>query len=105
MTMTFEHHSAQAFVDPCTIDTTACDWPVPAAPLQQDADYLLPPPNPAQRLSTALDPRDERRLDLHAALTAAGIPPRPEDRDAIDHLSALPDSVNTTLMRWLRHTT
>ncbi|MFG2472205.1 hypothetical protein ACGFXB_43125 [Streptomyces canus] len=51
-------------------------------------DYL-PPPNPSERLSK------------HAALTVAGIPPRPEDRDAIDQLGALPSGINTTLHRWL----
>ncbi len=48
--------------------------------------------------------RDARRLDLLAALTAAGIPPRPEDRAAIDQLSALPAEINATLRRWLHHT-
>ncbi|KUN53469.1 hypothetical protein AQJ46_50255 [Streptomyces canus] len=56
------------------------------------------------RLSILIHPRDHHRLALHAALTAAGIPPRPEDRDAIDQLSALPSSINTTLQRWLLHT-
>ncbi|MFF3967986.1 hypothetical protein ACFYZI_41350 [Streptomyces griseorubiginosus] len=70
----------------------------------QDTDFLLPPPNPAERLSILIAPRDQRRLALHAALTAAGVPPRPEDRDAIDQLSALPSSINTTLQRWLNHT-
>lgn len=71
-----------------------------------DGDYLLPPPNPADRidLGIGIDPRDRRRLDLLAALTAAGIPPRPEDREAIDSLSALPGSINTTIQRWLHHT-
>jgi hypothetical protein len=35
--------------------------------------------------------------------TAAPGSPRPEDRDAIDQLSALPPSINTTLQRWLHH--
>ncbi|OQR63546.1 hypothetical protein B6E66_14355 [Streptomyces maremycinicus] len=64
----------------------------------------MAPPNPAERLSYSIDPRDRRRLDLHAALTTAGIPPRPEDRDAIDELSALPAGINATLQRWLLHT-
>ncbi|MCT7351387.1 hypothetical protein N4P33_04280 [Streptomyces sp. 15-116A] len=78
----------------------------------RDGDYLLPPPNPAERMDLdadldvhlGIDPRDRRRLELHAALTAAGIPPRPEDREAIDSLSALPGSINTTIQRWLHHT-
>ncbi|MFF8972731.1 hypothetical protein [Streptomyces sp. NPDC014995] len=102
-----EHSSPHAFVDPYAVDDTEPVWPAPAGqPQDADADYLLPPPDPAQRLhpAPALDPRDRRRLDLHAALTAAGIPPRPEDREAIDQLSALPRSVNAALQRWLRHT-
>ncbi|MER5989823.1 MULTISPECIES: hypothetical protein [Streptomyces] len=69
-----------------------------------EGDYLLAPPNPAERLDTSIAPRDRRRLELQAALTAAGIPPRPEDREAIDSLSALSGSVNTTIQRWLHHT-
>ncbi|MGW3314956.1 hypothetical protein [Streptomyces fungicidicus] len=67
-------------------------------------DYLLAPPDPAARLNAGIDPRDRRRLDLHAALTAAGIPPRPEDREAIESLSALSGSINSTIQRWLHHT-
>lgn len=64
-------------------------------------DFLLPPPRPAHRIDRALDPRDVRRLELHAALTAAGIAPMPGDLEAIDHLSALPHTVHTALHRWL----
>jgi hypothetical protein len=99
-----EHSSPHAFVDPYAVEDTDIVWPAPAGE-PQDGDYLLPPPNPAERLNLPLDPRDRRRLDLHAALTAAGIPPYPEDREAIDQLSALPRSVNDALQRWLRHTT
>lgn len=75
-----------------------------ATAFPREGDHLLPPPRPADRLGAGIDPRDRRRLDLHAALTAAGIPPRPEDREAIEHLSALSAGVNSTLQRWLRHT-
>ncbi len=85
-----------------TDDSAAPWWPAPAG--AQEGDYLLAPPNPAHRLDTAIDPRDRRRLELHAALTAAGIPPRPEDREAIESLSALSGSINTTIQRWLHHT-
>ncbi|WP_394817585.1 hypothetical protein [Streptomyces doebereineriae] len=103
VTIALEHHTPQAFVDPYAADPAEPAWP-PAAP-GQDMDHLLPPPNPSERLSILIDPRDQHRLALHAALTAAGIPPRPEDRDAIDQLSALPAGINTTLQRWLHHTT
>ncbi|MET9440803.1 hypothetical protein [Streptomyces sp. NPDC006610] len=88
-------------------------------------DYLLPPPRPADRIAVTadrydpmaatatpphraavtIDPRDRRRLDLHAALTAAGIPPRPEDREAIEQLAALPGGISASIRRWLHHTT
>jgi hypothetical protein len=103
MTIGLEHHTPQTFVDPYAADPEQAIWP--AAATGQDEDYLLPPPNPAERLSIHIDPRDQRRLALHATLTVAGIPPRPEDRDAINQLSALPASINTTLQRWLHHTT
>ncbi|MER6288406.1 hypothetical protein [Streptomyces sviceus] len=101
MSITFDDHTPQTFVDPYAADPAESAWP-PAA--GQDTDFLLPPPNPSERLSILIDPRDQRRLALHAALTTAGIPPRPEDRDAINQLSALPASINTTLQRWLHHT-
>jgi hypothetical protein len=103
VSIALEHHTPQAFVDLYAAEPAESAWP--PAPAGQDMDYLLPPPNPSERLSILTDPRDQHRLALHAALTAAGVPPLPEDRDAIDQLSALPSSINTTLQRWLRHTT
>ncbi|MFC4502468.1 MULTISPECIES: hypothetical protein [Streptomyces] len=102
-TTAFEHSVPRAFVDPYAVDAMDMLWPGSAAP-QQDTDSLLPPPNPAERLSVIICPRDQRRIDLYAALTASGIPPHPEDRDAIDQLSALSGSVNAALQRWLHHT-
>ncbi|MER7569844.1 hypothetical protein ABTZ93_44330 [Streptomyces sp. NPDC097941] len=104
MTITFGPHTPQTFVDPYAADPAQTIWPAAAAASAgQDMDDLLPPPNPAERLNILITPRDQRRLALHATLTVAGIPPRPEDRDAIDQLSALPASINTTLQRWLHH--
>jgi hypothetical protein len=102
VSITFDHHTPHTFVAPYAAHPADTAWP-PAA--GQDTTCLLPPPNPAERLSIHITPRDQRRLALHAALTTAGIPPRPEDRDAIDQLSALPASINTTLQCWLHHTT
>ncbi|MEU6230973.1 hypothetical protein [Streptomyces sp. NPDC047042] len=83
MSITLDHHTPHTFVDPYAADLAESAWP-PAA--GQDTDCLPPPPNPAERLSILIAPRDQRRLALHAALTAAGVPPRPENRDAIDQL-------------------
>ncbi len=107
MTTTVEHHSPRAFVDPYAVDPYSVDapevaWPTPAG-THPDTDFLLPPPRPADRLHDTLHPSDQRRLDLHAALTAAGIPPHPEDQEAIDQLSTLSESINAALHRWLHH--
>ncbi|WP_406154608.1 hypothetical protein OG806_00585 [Streptomyces sp. NBC_00882] len=68
MTISLEHLTPQAFVDPYAADPAETTWP--AAATGQDMDYLLQPPNPAERLSILIAPRDQRRLALHAALTA-----------------------------------
>ncbi|MEU9556270.1 hypothetical protein [Streptomyces fumanus] len=86
----FEHGPARAYADPYVSDDAA--------------DRPLPPPHPADRIGSVVGARDRRKLDLHAALTAAGIPPRPADREAIELLSALPGEVSDTVRRWLRHT-
>ncbi|MGX4695243.1 hypothetical protein [Streptomyces sp. JNUCC 63] len=78
--------------------TAAADQAWDRAPA---CDSLLPPPHPANRIACRIDPRDLRRLDLYAALTAAGTAPCPGDREAIEALSALPDSVHEALHRWL----
>ncbi|MFD9004560.1 hypothetical protein ACFV0T_26980 [Streptomyces sp. NPDC059582] len=100
----YEHGSSRAYVDPYAVDDTALPKWDRAGRREGEADYLLPAPDPAQRLAITLDPRDLRRLELQAALTTAGIPPLPDDREAIDQLSALPGSINATLQRWLHHT-
>ncbi|WP_369141994.1 hypothetical protein [Streptomyces sp. R44] len=64
-------------------------------------DYPLPAPAPSSRLSMALEPADLRRLELHAALTTAGIAPRPGDLDAIEALCMLDDATHIALRRWL----
>lgn len=98
-----ENLSSCAYADPYAApDTHDNTWPA-ADQACDDLDYFLPPPNPAERLTGILDPRDERRLALNATLTAAGIPPMPEDRAVIDQLSALPADVSTVLQRWLHH--
>ncbi|MFE7096672.1 hypothetical protein [Streptomyces erythrochromogenes] len=53
------------------------------------------------RPALSLKPWDRRRLDLHAALTAVGVPPLPGDMAAIRTLSALDDTVNAALVRWI----
>jgi hypothetical protein len=64
-------------------------------------DYLLPAPDPKRRLPYLLAAADRRRLDLHAALTVAGIAPRPGDAGAIEVLCTLDDVTVLTLLRWI----
>ncbi|MFE7587470.1 hypothetical protein ACFU5Y_38595 [Streptomyces gardneri] len=64
-------------------------------------DYPLPAPVPTHSLSVRLEPADRRRLELHAALTTAGIAPLPGDLDAIEALCALDDTTHIALRRWL----
>ncbi|MEV6058127.1 hypothetical protein [Streptomyces sp. NPDC052107] len=71
--------------------------------LAPEHDFLLPPPRPADRIACRIAPRDLRRLDLYAVLTAAGIAPQPGDREVIDELSALSDSAHEALHRWLSY--
>lgn len=84
----------------------------PTAPTMADAldhaaldhaalDYPLPPPAAATRLSFPLEPADRRRLELHAALTTAGIAPLPGDLAAIEALCTLDDSTHIALQRWI----
>ncbi|MFC5805165.1 hypothetical protein [Streptomyces formicae] len=64
-------------------------------------DFLLPAPDPDARLSVPLSASDRRRLELHAALTTAGIAPLPGDLAAIDALCVLDDTTNATVQRWI----
>ncbi|MFH9725468.1 hypothetical protein ACH4M4_21255 [Streptomyces sp. NPDC017254] len=64
-------------------------------------DYFDPEPAPSNGLSPRLEATDRRRLELHAALTTAGIAPLPGDLDAIEVLSALDDTTHSALRRWL----
>ncbi|WP_055600281.1 hypothetical protein [Streptomyces aureus] len=64
-------------------------------------DCLEPEPTPSSSLSDRLQPVDRRRLELHAALTTAGIAPLPGDLDAIEVLCTLDDTTHSALRRWL----
>ncbi|MDT9700956.1 hypothetical protein [Streptomyces sp. P17] len=84
----------------------ADDWPQQTSSALDGTelgDYVLPAPDPASRLSIPLEPADRRRLELHAALTTAGIAPLPGDLDAIAALCQLDDTTHAALRRWLNH--
>ncbi|WP_405541097.1 hypothetical protein OG478_00585 [Streptomyces phaeochromogenes] len=89
------------FVNPRGAHPRGSVW---TAPTRDGIDSFLLRPDPPHPFNYSLDPSDQRRLALHAALTAAGVPPTPEDRPVIDYLSALPADVNDVLLRWLHHT-
>lgn len=46
---------------------------------------------------------DAHRLMLHAALTATGVPPAPEDAHAIRCLAQMDEATVTGVVRWLRY--
>ncbi|MCX4985738.1 hypothetical protein [Streptomyces sp. NBC_00572] len=64
-------------------------------------DFPEPEPAPSSSLSDRLQPADRRRLELHAALTTAGIAPMPGDLDVIEVLCTLDDTTHSALRRWL----
>lgn len=72
-----------------------------AAAVEEADDYRLAAPAPEERLPFTLAASDRRRLDLHAALTATGIAPRPGDLEAINVLSTLDDTTIRTVLRWI----
>ncbi|MFF2655462.1 hypothetical protein [Streptomyces sp. NPDC058045] len=82
-------------IDPAVPDPRAVAWP-------EGLDTgELPPPDPSARLPHLLAPADQRRIDLHAALTAACVPPDPADLATIHALSALDGPVAATVIRWI----
>ncbi|WP_405442173.1 hypothetical protein OG373_33290 [Streptomyces avidinii] len=94
------------------MEPTPCDVPPRDVPPQKPGEEhkapLLGEENPRahQQPSDPRHPRslhasDRRRLDLHAALTTVGIPPLPGDLAAIHTLSALDDTTNAALVRWI----
>ncbi|MFF3322447.1 hypothetical protein [Streptomyces sp. NPDC002889] len=72
-----------------------------AAEAHGTGDYFLPAPDAGERMPMSLEPADRRRLDLHAALTTAGIAPHPGDLAAIEALCVLDDLTNATIARWI----
>ncbi|MFG2990459.1 hypothetical protein ACGFZK_14415 [Streptomyces sp. NPDC048257] len=89
------------------VEPTACDVP-PQKPGEGKRPHLLSDENPRTdpqpsdpRHTWSLKASDRRRLDLHTALTTVGIPPLPGDLAAIHTLSALDDTTNAALVRWI----
>ncbi|MBT2405333.1 MULTISPECIES: hypothetical protein [unclassified Streptomyces] len=64
----------------------------------------VPTPDPEERPLGRISAAHHRRLDLHAALTAAGIPPLAGDLQAIEAVSALDDTTNAAIQRWIAGT-
>ncbi|MFG3039850.1 hypothetical protein ACGFYZ_23440 [Streptomyces sp. NPDC048330] len=66
-------------------------------------DHPLPVAEAPTRRSVPLAAADSRRMELHAALTTAGIAPHPGDLDAIAALSELDCTTHVALLRWISH--
>ncbi|WP_406004931.1 hypothetical protein OG440_01215 [Streptomyces sp. NBC_00637] len=77
------------------------DWRVPPQGRAAEEEALWPVPDPGRRLPSAMAPADLRRLELHAALIRAGVAPAPGDLHAVEALSALDDTVNEAVRRWI----
>ncbi|MFD3555585.1 hypothetical protein ACFWWA_26330 [Streptomyces goshikiensis] len=73
--------------------------------LERKEDTRSPnsPPDPEreERPVRRIRATDHRRLALHAALTTAGVPPRAGDLRAIEAVSALDDTINAAVQRWI----
>jgi hypothetical protein len=97
----------------CAGDADSCPAPADG----EASDYLLASPDPGsctapplaatdRRLAEASDHRlaaqDQRVVDLHTALTAAGVPPEAGDTTAIHVLAALDDETVNAVIRWVR---
>ncbi|WP_051696215.1 hypothetical protein [Streptomyces sp. NRRL S-244] len=61
----------------------------------------VPIPDPEERPLSRISAVHQRRLGLHAALTAAGIPPVAGDLHAIEAVSALDGPTNAAVRRWI----
>ncbi|OAH12205.1 hypothetical protein [Streptomyces jeddahensis] len=79
--------------DPCSC--TAAPPLDPDSPLETDDQRLAARD---QRLAAP----DQRVVDLHTALTAAGVPPEAGDTAAIHVLAALDDETVHAVIRWVR---
>ncbi|MFF8840356.1 hypothetical protein [Streptomyces sp. NPDC015130] len=81
-----------------------CEEASTAGGITAFGDHPQPAPAPTNCPSLRLEPADRRRLELHAALTTAGIAPLPGDLDAIEALCTLDDTTHIALRRWLSGT-
>ncbi|MGW1378900.1 hypothetical protein ACWD6P_32170 [Streptomyces sp. NPDC002446] len=70
---------------------------VPAHP----DDLPLPPPRPEERLQAPVALPDRRRLDVQAALTAAGVAPAAGDQAAVAELAGLSDATVRAVIGWI----
>ncbi|MFJ3911420.1 hypothetical protein [Streptomyces vinaceus] len=61
----------------------------------------VPIPDPGEQSRSRISAAHLRRLELHAALTAAGIPPLAGDLHAIEAVSDLDDTTNAAVRRWI----
>ncbi|WP_327262241.1 hypothetical protein OG444_12480 [Streptomyces sp. NBC_01232] len=61
-------------------------------------------PDPQEQSAGRISAAHGRRLALHAALTTAGIPPLAGDCHAIEVVSALDDTTNAAIRRWIAGT-
>ncbi|UKY54211.1 hypothetical protein [Streptomyces inhibens] len=64
-------------------------------------DRPLPPPCPEDRLQAPMALPDRRRLEIQAALTAAGVAPADGDAAAVAELAGLSDTTVRAVIDWI----
>lgn len=77
------------------------DWRVPPQGRAVEEESWRPAPDASRRPPQAMSAADRRRLELHAALIRAGVAPAPGDLHAVEALSALDETVNEAVRRWI----
>ena len=73
-------------------------------PAHPSAEYLLAPPRSKDQLDCTLPATDLHRIDLHAALIAAGVPPMPGDAWAVRQIAGLDSATVGAVVAWLEAT-
>ncbi|MCM2579929.1 hypothetical protein [Streptomyces meridianus] len=65
------------------------------------AGNVLAPPQPTRQPEHTLPATDVHRIDLHAALIAAGVPPMPGDAWAVRQIAGLDSATVGAVVAWL----
>jgi hypothetical protein len=73
----------------------------PRRPSWAEPEPWLAPPRPEDRLPFSVPTADQHRLELQAALIAAGVPLAPGDSEAVRRIAGLGGPVVAAVLAWL----